>query len=202
MHLIFFIEEPSAEAALANLLPKMIPAEISFQFIVFQGKTDLRQNLASRLKAYASWLPGDYRIIVLIDEDRQNCHQLKNWLDEAAQSAGLLTKSQAGAQNFQVLNRIAVEELEAWFFGDIQAVRKVYPKLSVNLGKRKRFLDPDAITGGTWEALESVLKTSGYHPAGYPKIQAAKEISAWMEPTRNRSHSFQVFYTGLLALFS
>jgi hypothetical protein len=33
------------------------------------------------------------------------------------------------------LNRIAVEELEAWFFGDIEALRAVYPKLSATLGR-------------------------------------------------------------------
>jgi hypothetical protein len=38
MHILFFVEEPSAEAALANLLPKLLPNLTTFQFVVFQGK--------------------------------------------------------------------------------------------------------------------------------------------------------------------
>jgi len=200
MHLLFFVEEPSAEAALGNLMRKCLPVEVTYQFIVFQGKQDLLHNLSSRLKAYASWLPEDYRIIVLIDEDRQDCHELKSQMEEAALAAGLLSKSQAEERPFQVLNRIAVEELEAWFFGDIDALRQVYPRLPATLGKRKGLRDPDAISGGTWETLQQVLQRYGYYPAGYPKVQAAQEISRQMAPTRNRSHSFQVFYSGLMAL--
>jgi hypothetical protein len=45
-------------------------------------------------------------------------------------SAGLITKSSCQKdKSFQVLNRIVVEELEAWFFGDVQAIRQAYPKV-------------------------------------------------------------------------
>jgi len=200
MHVLFFVEEPSAEAALANLLPKILPAQTTYQSIIFQGKPDLLQNLAARLRGYASWLPEDWRIVVLIDEDRQDCRRLKGQMEDAAQSAGLVSKSQAENGRFQVLNRIAIEELEAWFLGDVEALRQVYPRLSASLSNRQRFRDPDAVTGGTWEALEHILQTNGYHPAGYPKVEAARQISLRMEPARNCSHSFQVFCQGLQAL--
>jgi len=96
-----------------------------------------------------------------------------------------------------VLNRISVEELEAWFFGDIPALCKVYPKLSPRLANQKGLRDPDAVKGGTWEKLERILQKQGYHQGGFPKILAARQISAQMEPARNRSHSFQVFCQGL-----
>ena len=51
-----------------------------------------------------------------------------------------------------------IEELEAWFFGDIAAIHAVYPRVSIHLGSRANFRDPDAIPGGTWEALERVFK--------------------------------------------
>jgi hypothetical protein len=200
MHVLFFVEEPSTEAALAHLLPNLLPEQTTFQFIIFQGKTDLLNNLAARLRGYASWLPEDWRIVVLMDEDRQDCRQLKDQMEAAAQSAGLVSKSQTENGRFQVLNRIAIEELEAWFLGDIEALRQVYPRLPVSLSTRQKFRDPDAVTGGTWEALEQILQTNGYHPAGYPKVDAARQISLYMDPARNRSHSFQIFLQGLQSL--
>ena len=35
-----------------------------------QGKTDLLANLATRLKGYSRWITDDYKLVVLIDEDR------------------------------------------------------------------------------------------------------------------------------------
>jgi hypothetical protein len=145
-------------------------------------------------------MPPDWRIVVLVDEDRQDCLVLKQALEQAAFQAGLMTKSQAGGAGFQVLNRIAVEELEAWFLGDVEALRRVYPRVPLSLSQRERFRDPDHVTGGAWEALEKLLQAYGYHPAGYPKVEAAQRISKHLEPDRNRSHSFQVFWQGIRAL--
>lgn len=50
---------------------------------------------------------------------------------------------------FQVLNRLAIEELEAWFFGDVAALHSAYPRVPSTLGRRSRYRDPDAIRGGT-----------------------------------------------------
>ena len=104
------------------------------------------------------------------------------------------------SSNFQVLNRLAIEELEAWFFGDIEALNAAYPRISLNLGNKAKYRDPDSIAGGTWEALERELKRVGYYSGGLSKISAAREISLHMVPERNRSHSFQVFRRGLLEI--
>jgi hypothetical protein len=93
-----------------------------------------------------------------------------------------------------------VEELEAWFFGDVDALRKAYPGIPASLGERAGYRNPDAIRGGTWEALERELQRAGHHREGLAKIKAAREISAWMEPLRNRSPSFRTFREGLLGL--
>jgi hypothetical protein len=84
-------------------------------------------NLEKRLKGYAAWIPADWRIVVLVDEDREDCRRLKSKLEAAAAAAGLLTKTKARKTPFVVLNRIAVEELEAWFLGDVEALRTAYP---------------------------------------------------------------------------
>jgi hypothetical protein len=199
LHLEVLAEESSLREVLLNLLPKILPQDVEFNVHSFQGKKNLLKQLPNRLKGYSEWIPEDWRIVVLIDEDRQDCHELKQNLENIAEQAGFLTRSSCDKwQNVQVLNRIIVEELEAWFFGDVDAICQAYPKVSANLANNKKYRDPDAIKGGTWEALEGVLKRAGYYQGGLEKIKVAREISYFMNPDINRSPSFQVFYKGLL----
>ena len=174
---------------------------ISFRIHAHQGKTDLLNKLLPRLRGYKHWLPEDWRIVVLIDADDENCRKLKAHLEEKAKNAGFLTKSNRPIGSIiQVLNRLAIEELEAWFFGDVEALNAAYPRISLNLGRKARYHDPDAIKGGTWEALERELKRTRDYPSGISKISNARAISIHMEPERNRSKSFQIFRQGLLEL--
>ena len=197
MHIVFLVEETSAEAALRNLVPTIVPG-VDIQFRVFQGKQDLLSRLPGLLKGYSKWLPLDWRIVVLVDEDRQDCLELKRRLERAAIDAGLVTKTSAeSSSTFQVLNRISIEELEAWFFGDVDALHSAYPKIPSSLGTKSKYHDPDAILGGTSEALERELQRKGYFGGGLAKIEAAKTISDHMDPGRNQSKSFQVFRNGL-----
>ena len=146
-------------------------------------------------------MPEDWRIVVLVDADDEDCRELKANLEEKAEEAGFLTKSSRPVgSHFQVLNRLAIEELEAWFFGDVEALHAAYPRISLNLGRKAKYRDPDAIKGGTWEALERELKRTRYYPSGFSKISIARAISIHMVPERNRSKSFQVFRQGLLDL--
>jgi hypothetical protein len=55
------------------------------------------------------------RIIVLIDKDKEDCNQLKLQMEQIATAAGLITKTKANGQVFQIVNRIAIEEMESWF---------------------------------------------------------------------------------------
>lgn len=87
MHFEFLVEELSTEAALSNLVPNILEAEHPFAIHPFQGKPDLLANLPARLQAYRTWLPKDWRIVVLIDEDREDCKALKGQLEKAAKQA-------------------------------------------------------------------------------------------------------------------
>jgi len=198
MHIEFLVEELSAEAALHNLVPKICGEGISFDVHAFRSKSDLLKNLPKRLKGYSNFLPPDWRIVVMIDENREDCISLKENLDKAAEDVGFTVKSRAHISKFQVLNRLVVEELEAWFFGDVEAIHLAYKKVPSTLGTKSAYRDPDAIKGGTWEAMERELQRAGYFKSGLAKIKAAREISANMVPSRNRSRSFQVFQSGLL----
>lgn len=191
--LIVFVEEYSMEATLEQLLPKLL-ADIEFQIIRFQCKDDLLKKAPERLRGYATWLPENWRILVLVDRDDDDCVMLKAVLENMAAAAGLQTKTTAGQDRaFQVVNRIAIEELEAWFFGDWPAVQAAYPRVSARIPQKAGFRDPDAIAGGTWEALERVLKRAGYFSTGLRKLECARAVALQMEPQRNTSRSFQAF---------
>jgi hypothetical protein len=201
VHIEFLVEEASMEAALVNLLPSIFSDAATFSIHPHQGKSDLLAQLPLRLRGYRRWLPDDWRIVVLMDTDGRDCRQVKADLEQLAQEAGFATKSAVPPdQPFQVVNRLAVEELEAWLLGDVEALRTAYPRVSPTLANKARYRDPDAIGGGTWEALERLLQRKGYHKEGLPKIRVARDVSEHMEPARNRSRSFQVFCSGLLAL--
>jgi len=203
LHLEFYVEELSQESALTQLLPKILPSNITFNIHHYEGKPDFLKKVPNRLKGYQPSLHPDWKIVLLIDEDREDCLNLKRQLEEMAISAGLIPKSSCQKnKSFQVLNRIVVEELEAWFFGDVEAICQAYPKVSPHLAKQKGYRDPDAIKGGTWEALERVLRKAGYHLGGLDKPKASSEISQYMNPESNRSKSFQVFYQALLEIIN
>lgn len=184
---------------MAYLVPKLL-GEVSFAVYPHRGKRDLMRRLPDRLRGYRRWLPGDWGIVVLIDSDEQDCRKQKALMEGIAREAGFLTRAAARGGRFQVLNRLAVEELEAWFFGDMNALCEAYPGVPHNLGDQTSYRDPDAIRGGTWEALERELQRAGHHPGGLAKIKAARDISARMDPDRNRSRSFKAFHQGLLTL--
>ena len=197
-HFEILVEEPSMEASfLTELLPRVFGGRATFMVYTHQGKPDLFRKLAYRLRAYSRWLPSNYRIVVITDLDRDECTILKRRLEDYSTAAGLATRSTVGAIGWQVVNRIAMEELEAWFFGDWEAVRAAYPNVAENISARMQYRDSDAITGGTWEALERTLKRGGYFSGGYRKVEAAREIGRNFDPNRCCSGSFRVLHAAL-----
>jgi DNA-directed RNA polymerase subunit H (RpoH/RPB5) len=200
MHIEFLVEEPSIEAALKNLLPKMLDPKTSFAIRVFQGKPDLLKKLPVRLRGYKKWIPENYRIVILIDRDKDDCLRLKRKIDEMVLESQLVTKSSVSqGESFQVLNRIVIEELESWFLGDPTAVKAAYPEISNNFVRKQRYSNPDTISD-PWKKLETILRRYHYYPEGMPKIEVADKISYHMFPERNLSYSFQVFHSGLVSI--
>jgi hypothetical protein len=198
MHIEFLIEDYSGGEALKEFLPLCLAPETQYQVHNFSGKTDLLKKLPSRLNGYKKWIPSDWLIVVLIDRDDEDCVKLKKQLEDIAASSGFITKTNSnGSESFQVLNRIMIEELESWFFGDVDAIVKAYPGVKASLAQQEKYRDPDAIQGGTCEALERILKKARHHQGGLDKPKAARDIAQYMNPEINRSKSFQVFYEGL-----
>jgi len=190
-HVEVLVEERSMEVLLAQLLPRLLPGT-SFQIHPHQGKPDLLAKLPGKLLAYARWIPPTWRILVVTDRDDEDCMRLKAQLDDVSRDL----RASPGADRV-VLNRLAIEELEAWYFGDWRAVRKAYPKAPAGIPAQAKYRSPDEIRGGTWEAFERVLQEAGYFVGGLRKIEAARAISSHMEPARNTSPSFRALRDAL-----
>ncbi|MCW7753546.1 DUF4276 family protein [Desulfobotulus sp. H1] len=145
-------------------------------------------------------MPENWSVLVLVDRD-DDCSVLKHKLEQAAIRSGFITKrSAASGQRFNITNRIVIEELKAWYFGDWNAVKAAYPKVPVTIPQKAPYCNPDAISGGTWEALERVLKQAGYFSTGLRKAECAREIAMLMDIHQNRSGSFNIFLTAIQAI--
>ena len=197
-HLIFLVEEESMETFLREFLRNRLP-EYTPEIHHYQGRGDLLNKLEDRLRGYASWLPEGWRIFVMVDRDGDDCHELKERLEGIASRTGLLTRTQAGPDDWRVVNRIVIEELEAWYFGDPAAICNAYPNVRPATLGQARYRNPDAIAGGTWEALERVLQRSDYFQGiRLSKGVVARAIAPHIDPERNCSHSFQAFYAAVV----
>ncbi|WP_046244902.1 DUF4276 family protein [Hymenobacter terrenus] len=202
MHVEFLLEEPSAEAALSQLLPRLLWAEDTWRCVPHRGKAALLGRLPALLKSYASRMAHDpsLRVVVLMDADA-DCVKAKTELERLVAAAHLLTKTTAPTdQPFRVLTRLAVAELEAWFLGDREAISAAYPRIHANhfKGVYREGHSDDVLDA--WETLHRILRKGGYYPTQYLKREVAEQIASCLDPARNTSASFRCFCEGLAAL--
>ncbi|MBF0309137.1 MAG: DUF4276 family protein [Magnetococcales bacterium] len=175
--LVLFLEEPSASDFLQGLLPRLLPAEITIRFIVFDGKQDLEKQLPRKLRG---WLEdADCRFVVLRDRDAGDCRVIKNRLSGLCQASG----------KEGVLVRIACRELESWHLGDLAAVDQVFQTKWGSSQKKRHYRNPDELDNPHQVLCRLV-------PA-YQKISGSRELGKVMDPERNVSPSFQVFLKGI-----
>ena len=195
-HIEVLVEEPSMEWALRALLPRIV-GTVDFAIYPHQGKDALLRRLPARLAGYRRWLPSDWFILIVVDRDDDNCTELKNRIEAIARAAGLRTRASHPAGQVRVLTRIAIEELESWYFGDWKAVREAYPRVSARVDVQARYRVPDAISH-TWEVFERLMNRAGYFTGGLRKIEAARQIAPRMDPARNTSRSFRILRQALV----
>lgn len=192
------------EAFLDGFLPRLLPAEVPRKIIDHGSKQQLLRELPRRLSGYARY-PIECRpkALVLVDRDADDCRVLKTDLERYAADAGLASKSAPAPDGlFDVVNRVVIEELEAWYFGAVPALTVAYRGVPANLAAQQAYRDPDNVRGGTHEALLQLLKRYGhYRGLEYlPKMDAARRMSKILDPDTNRSGSFGQFLNGLNAL--
>lgn len=200
-HIDILVEEPSMEAALDYLAPRIIGGRATWKVINFGSKSKLLTKLPARLRGYRNRVQADeIRLLVLLDRDRDDCRALKQRLEGAATAAGLATKSRPDQNGtFRVVNRVVIEELEAWFIGDPGALCQAFPRVPATFHQRTTYRRPDNISDA-WEALVRLLHKSSYRNERFSKIDTARRVAAVMVPEHNRSPSFGQFSSGLRAL--
>ena len=182
-HLVFMTEEASMEVCLNNILPKFLPDDVTFQIIPHEGKQDLERSIPKKLRAWNNCEGIEYKFIVLRDKDGGDCISLKNNLVQLCSGAG----------RSDSLVRIVCNELESWFLGDLAAVEQAFHKKGLAKQQNKqKYRAPDKLANAA-EELQKLVKS-------YRKVRGARAIAPYMDLTNNRSHSFQVFITGVQKL--
>lgn len=199
-HLEIFVEEPSMEAFLQQFLPGTLPDHVTYTIHTHNGKHNLLKNLPFRLRGLKSWMPENYGVIIIVDKDNDDCTKLKLSIEEHLINENIPTKSNPTHGLYIAASCIAVEELEAWYFGNWYAVTKAFPAISPSIPNKAAYRQCDFIQGGTWEAFERVCKNYGIFSSGLRKVEAARTIGAEIEISRNQSPSFEYFYQCIQSL--
>jgi hypothetical protein len=200
MHFEFLIEDQSGALAMETLLLKLLGNKASYRVIKGYkglgrlpkdlspksgaGKRILLDQLPRLLRGYGK-VPNCGYIIIICDLDDKDEKQFLSELN------GILINCNPKPDACFCL---AIEEFEAWYLGDLAAVRKAYPKAkdAVLNGYKN-----DSICG-TWELLadavcrggSKALIKEGWQAIGRQKSVWAKEISPLMNVDDNISPSF------------
>ena len=214
MHIEIVVEDASGGKLLESLLPKLLgtPGEPhTWRVHAYKGigripknlnavgdpaKRILLDQLPRLLRGYGK-TPGIDVVVVVLDSDRRNCADFLAELNALA--AGCNPAPTA-------LFRIAIEEMEAWYFGDRQALTEAYPKAKIEVLQRYQ---QDSVCG-TWEHLadaiypggSAAIKKAGWPLPGQVKHEWAEKIGPLLEPDRNQSPSFGKLREGLRRLVS
>ena len=206
MHFEFLIEDQSGQKAMNNLIPKLLGNGITYRTHAYKGigrlpkglrpKSDaskriLLDQLPKILRGYGR-NPYSGIIVIICDLDDRDKEQF------LAELNGIFDACEPKPTTFFCL---AIEEFEAWYLGDLNAVRTAYPQAKNTV--LNRYIN-DSICG-TWELLadaiykggHQALSKKGWQSVGEQKSIWAVTISPHMNVEENLSPSFKNMYTKL-----
>jgi hypothetical protein len=169
VHFEILVEDQSGKKALDILFPKIIANHHTFRVISYKGISRIPKNLKGisdpckrqlldqlpRLlngygKTFADY-PADYRAaVILVCDLDDKC--LKTFRKELFDILALCTPKP------ETRFCIAIEEGEAWFLGDSEAVKSAYPRAKNNV--LSSYVN-DSICG-TWEKLADARTAWGF----------------------------------------
>lgn len=177
MKLVFLLEEPSMKYLLDELLPRILPENVEFQTIPHKGKQALERSIPRKLRGWNE--PGDVRFVILHDQDTKDCVKLKQDLMALCVGTGKA-----------VLIRIACQEMESWYFGDVNALALAYdrPKLR-QISSQRKYRIPDDIPTPKEELYKLIPE--------HQQIAGARRVAPYMAIENNTSISFQHFISGI-----
>ena len=199
MHIEFLVEDKSGGIAMDYLASKLLRANITFRIHPYKGIGHIPSNLRPKTNAdkriLLDQLPrllrgygkagNPWHIVVVCDLDDKDKQRF------LAELTGILDTCDPKPNTCFCL---AVEELEAWYLGDLGAVRKAYPRAKESI--LNQYIN-DSICG-TWEMLaDAVCKgghkeliKKGWQAIGEQKSIWARKISPYMDVDKNKSPSF------------
>ncbi len=204
MHFEILVEDQSGKVALDNLIPKIIGDNHTFDVKSYKGvgripakmnisidasKRILLTNLPRLLTGYGkSWQEYPSVVIVVCDLDDKCLKSFRRELIELLNTCNPRPETRFC---------IAIEEGEAWFLGDISAVKKAYPNAKDTV--LNAYVN-DSICG-TWERLADAvykggsqgLSKRGWQMVGTEKSTWAENITSHMDLDNNSSPSFNYF---------
>lgn len=212
MHIEILVEDSSGETLLGYLIPELLGPygnPHTWRLHPYKGigrippglattadpeKRMLLDQLPKLLSGYKK-TPGIDAVVVILDNDRRDCVAFLNELKGVANKCQMADRT---------MFRLAIEEMEAWYFGDRDALLKAYPRA------RKHVLDAYIQDSkcGTWEALadaiwpggSAAIKKAGWPVPGQAKHQWADRIGPLMDIDRNTSPSFRKLREGFRRL--
>lgn len=202
MHIEILVEDSSGKELLEAVLPKLlgeqgnphgwrvhdykgigrIPKDLGAS--ADPAKRILLDRLPRLLQGYGR-TPGIDAVVVVLDTDTRDC---VGFLTELKTLAAVCTPT------LNTLFRLAIEEGEAWYLGDRQALRAAYPRAKADV--LNRYVQ-DSVCG-TWELLadavypggSAAIKKAGWPLPGQVKHEWAEKIGPLLDPDRNLSPSF------------
>ncbi|MGZ8946755.1 MAG: DUF4276 family protein [Methylococcaceae bacterium] len=211
MHFEILVEDQSGKVALDVLVRKIIGDDHTCNVKSYKGvgripvkmnssvdasKRILLANLPRLLAGYGrSWPSGYAAIIVVCDLDDKCLKSFRSELIELLNTCNPRPETRFC---------IAIEEGEAWFLGDISAIKQAYPKAKDAV---LNAYVSDSI-GGTWERLADAvykggsqrLSRLGWQMVGAEKSEWAENITPYMDLDNNTSPSFNYFLSKLREL--
>jgi len=104
-------------------------------------------------------------------------------METAAADAGLDYEKCGNGGLLPCLSRIVVEELEAWFFGDIEALATAYPGVSPNLGA-KALIGIPTLSVRDMGSIGKSFAACGILGGGLSKIEVARKMAQHMNAIR------------------
>ena len=212
MHIEVLVEDSSGASLIETLLPALIGAygELhTWRIHSYKGIGRLPKGLTAKSdpskRALLDQLPrllaGYGRttdidaVVVVLDSDRRDCRTFLGELNALLQNCRPAPST---------LFRLAIEEMEAWYLGDRQALLAAYPRAKKDVLNRYQ---QDSVCG-TWELLADAVHPGGsaaIRKAGWPvpgqlKHEWAEKIGPHMRIDDNQSPSFCKLRDGLRRL--
>jgi hypothetical protein len=212
MHFEILVEDRSGHVLLETLLPELLGTHgdpHTWNIHGYKGIGRIPPGLAAvgdpvnrilldqlpRILRGYSKTPGIDAVVVVMDTDTRDCREFLDELRELAKGCNMLDRT---------LFRLAIEEMEAWYLGDRNAIIEAYPRA------KKGILDSyvqDSVCG-TWELLADAvypggsteIKRVGWPLPGQVKREWAEEIGLYMNVDDNASPSFGKFRDGIRRL--